>query len=96
MEEIETILQEASLDEKLKLLGGIPMATGVPAHLFSPTGSDFWDTQHTEHFSIPKIRTSDAPNGVRGVRFFHGDPGACIPEGAKPRTLCGTNNLFMY
>jgi hypothetical protein len=34
MEEIEAILQEASLDEKLKLLAGIPLVTGVPAHLF--------------------------------------------------------------
>jgi len=35
MEEIEVILQEASLDEKLKLLAGIPLVTGIPAHRFS-------------------------------------------------------------
>ena len=29
--------------------------------------------------SIPSIRTSDGPNGVRGIRFFNGTPAACLP-----------------
>lgn len=44
-------------------------------------GSDFWHTHPIKRFRIPKIRTSDGPNGVRGTRFFNGVLAACIPCG---------------
>ncbi|KAK8093378.1 beta-glucosidase [Apiospora hydei] len=30
---------------------------------------------------IPSLRTSDGPNGIRGQRFFNGDPSHCLPCG---------------
>ncbi|GAM33412.1 hypothetical protein EIK77_003972 [Talaromyces pinophilus] len=45
------------------------------------SGKDFWHTNPIPRLSIPSLRLSDGPNGVRGTRFFDGVPAACIPCG---------------
>ncbi|KAL1634406.1 beta-glucosidase [Diplodia intermedia] len=63
--DIEDALSKLDLNEKVELLSGI----------------DFWHTKPIPRLSIPSIRTSDGPNGVRGTRFFNGVPAACFPCG---------------
>jgi len=45
------------------------------------SGTDFWHLSGVQRLGIPAIRTSDGPNGVRGIRFFNGVPAACLPCG---------------
>ncbi|ODQ79882.1 glycoside hydrolase family 3 protein [Babjeviella inositovora NRRL Y-12698] len=63
--DIETTISQLTLDEKVKLMAG----------------ADFWHTQAIERLSVPLIRVSDGPNGVRGTKFFNGVPAACFPCG---------------
>ncbi|KAF2755591.1 beta-glucosidase [Pseudovirgaria hyperparasitica] len=63
--DVEALLEELDLDEKISLLSGI----------------DFWHTKGIPRLKIPSLRTSDGPNGVRGTRFFKGVPAACFPCG---------------
>ncbi|KAL5592627.1 hypothetical protein FOBRF1_013653 [Fusarium oxysporum] len=59
------LLQYLTTSEKISLL----------------SGSDFWHTQSIPRLSIPKLRMSDGPNGVRGTKFFNSVPAACLPCG---------------
>ncbi|KAL9562761.1 hypothetical protein ACKAV7_013113 [Fusarium commune] len=59
------LLQHLTTSEKISLL----------------SGSDFWHTQSIPRLSIPKLRMSDGPNGVRGTKFFNSVPAACLPCG---------------
>ncbi|KAJ5585629.1 hypothetical protein N7450_005416 [Penicillium hetheringtonii] len=61
--DIEHVLSELSLNEKVSLLSGI----------------DAWHTLAIPRLGIPSIRMSDGPNGVRGTRFFNGVLSACLP-----------------
>lgn len=49
-----------------------------------------WHTHPLPAHSIPSIRVTDGPNGVRGTRFFNGIPAACFPCGTA---LGATFNL---
>ncbi|KAI9929388.1 hypothetical protein MW887_000857 [Aspergillus wentii] len=62
---IDAILKQLTLDEKVSLL----------------TGEDFWHTVPIPRLGIPSIRLSDGPNGIRGTRFFGSVPAACLPCG---------------
>jgi len=42
-------------------------------------GAGLWHTAAVERLSIPAIKVSDGPNGVRGSHFFMGTPAKCIP-----------------
>ncbi|KAJ5137855.1 hypothetical protein N7526_004088 [Penicillium atrosanguineum] len=63
--DIESLLKQLTLDEKVALLAG----------------DDFWHTVSIPRLGIPSIRVSDGPNGVRGTRFFSSVPAACLPCG---------------
>ncbi|PVH74438.1 glycoside hydrolase family 3 protein [Cadophora sp. DSE1049] len=63
--DVERIIRNASLREKVSLLAGL----------------DFWHTTPLNRFDVPSIRCSDGPNGVRGTKFFNNVPAICIPCG---------------
>ncbi|KAL4885969.1 putative beta-glucosidase K [Aspergillus karnatakaensis] len=63
--DVETVIQNASLSEKISLLAG----------------SDFWHTTSLPRFKVPSVRLSDGPNGIRGAKFFDGVKAACLPCG---------------
>ncbi|KAM0323485.1 hypothetical protein ACHAQA_008765 [Verticillium albo-atrum] len=63
--DVEKVLREASLSEKVSLLAG----------------KDFWHTMPLERHGVPSVRLSDGPNGVRGTKFFKGVQAACLPCG---------------
>ncbi|OEJ83753.1 Beta-glucosidase [Hanseniaspora osmophila] len=62
---VDRLLTELTLDEKLSLLAG----------------QDWWHTAAIERLNIPSVRVSDGPNGIRGTRFFACVPSACFPNG---------------
>lgn len=51
--DIDNILSQLTLEEKIGLVGGI----------------DFWHTYPISRLNIPKVRFTDGPNGIRGTRF---------------------------
>lgn len=63
--DVESLLEQLTLAEKVTLTAG----------------KDFWHTNAIPRLSIPSIRLSDGPNGVRGTHFFDGTPAACLPCG---------------
>ncbi|KAL2846691.1 glycoside hydrolase superfamily [Aspergillus pseudoustus] len=63
--DVDDVLRQLTLDEKVALI----------------SGSDAWHTAAVPRLSIPRIRLTDGPNGVRGTRFFNGIPAACLPCG---------------
>ncbi|KAM5350935.1 hypothetical protein ACJ41O_003658 [Fusarium nematophilum] len=63
--DVEHVIQNASVTEKISLL----------------SGKDFWHTNSLPRFNVPSIRVSDGPNGVRGTKFVDGVPAACLPCG---------------
>ncbi|GLB03451.1 hypothetical protein AtubIFM57258_008031 [Aspergillus tubingensis] len=65
MADIDNILEQLTIDEKISLV----------------SGTDFWHTASIPRLGIPAIRVSDGPNGVRGTKFFNGKPAACFPCG---------------
>lgn len=65
--EVEEVLSQLNVDEKISLLSGV----------------DFWHTAAVHRLGIPTIRVTDGPNGVRGTKFFNGVPAACLPCGTS-------------
>lgn len=65
--DIEKTLAELTDSEKILLIGG----------------KDRFHTAPVERLSIPSIRFSDGPNGVRGKSYFPGVPSACFPNGTN-------------
>ncbi|EAZ63743.1 beta-glucosidase [Scheffersomyces stipitis CBS 6054] len=63
--DIEYLIKELTLPEKISLLAG----------------KDFWHTFPIERLNIPSIRVSDGPNGIRGTKFFNSVPSNCFPCG---------------
>ncbi|KAJ4264255.1 hypothetical protein NW762_005449 [Fusarium torreyae] len=62
--DVEKIIEELTIGEKVKLL----------------CGQDTWSTFPIERLSVPSITTSDGPHGVRGTSFFNGPPGMLLPS----------------
>ncbi|KKY27970.1 putative beta-glucosidase [Phaeomoniella chlamydospora] len=62
---VEDVLKQLTLDEKVSLLAG----------------EDFWHTAPVPRLGIPSLRLSDGPNGIRGTKFFGSVPSACLPCG---------------
>uniref|UniRef100_L2FQX0 beta-glucosidase n=1 Tax=Colletotrichum fructicola (strain Nara gc5) TaxID=1213859 RepID=L2FQX0_COLFN len=63
---IEHVLENATLAEKISLLAG----------------SDFWHSTPLSQYNVPAVKCTDGPNGVRGSRFFNPVPALCIPCGS--------------
>ncbi|KAJ7241955.1 glycoside hydrolase family 3 protein [Mycena haematopus] len=61
--DVDQTLAKLSISQKIKLL----------------SGSGWWHTEAIPEASIPPMRMSDGPNGVRGQRFFNGVPASCFP-----------------
>ncbi|KAF9002039.1 glycoside hydrolase family 3 protein [Cyathus striatus] len=60
---IPELVNKLKVDEKLALLGA----------------PNWWNTTSIDRLSIPSIRMSDGPNGVRGSSHFVSTPAQCIP-----------------
>ncbi len=65
MKDIEGIMADMSLDEKISLLGG----------------ADLWHTVPVERLGIPAIKVTDGPNGARGAWNNLSPSSACVPVG---------------
>ncbi|KAM0750533.1 hypothetical protein T439DRAFT_380431 [Meredithblackwellia eburnea MCA 4105] len=59
----EYVLSQLGNDEKALLL----------------SGGDRWHTAAIPRLGVPRVRTSDGPNGVRGIIFLGGTPASCFP-----------------
>ncbi|KAL3454870.1 glycoside hydrolase superfamily [Aspergillus insuetus] len=60
---VETVLASLTMEEKVSLLAG----------------SSFWETTMIPGKSIPSVKLSDGPNGVRGAAMRGGPTSACFP-----------------
>lgn len=65
MLEVDNLLKILDLNQKSNLL----------------SGASSWETQTVNEHSIPSLRASDGPNGIRGSRIFQPTPSACSPCG---------------
>ncbi|KAH6695146.1 glycoside hydrolase superfamily [Plectosphaerella plurivora] len=63
--DVEALMEQLTLEEKVQLSAGV----------------GWWHTATIDRLSIPPIRLSDGPNGVRGTHFFDSTPSACLPCG---------------
>ncbi|KAF5643018.1 beta-glucosidase K [Fusarium tjaetaba] len=63
--DVEHVIQNASVSDKISLL----------------SGRDFWHSNPLPAFNVLSVRVSDGPNGVRGTKFIDGVPAACLPCG---------------
>lgn len=63
--DVESLIEELTLHEKISLLAGANM----------------WQTVPIERLDIPSVTVSDGPNGVRGTKFFKSTPSNCFPCG---------------
>lgn len=63
--DIDTVLGQLTLDEKIRLL----------------SLKDVWNVHGVERLGINSARLSDGPNGVRGTTYFRGFRAACLPCG---------------
>ena len=64
---IETLISQMTLEEKVSLLAG----------------ADFWHTVPVKRLDIPVIKMTDGPIGARGGDFTSGVTLACFPCEAK-------------
>ena len=75
--DIEQLIQELTLSEKVSLLAGV----------------DTWHTVPIKRLGIPSIRTSDGPNGIRGTAHFNGVPSNSFPCGTAMAATCNKELL---
>ncbi|KAL0071632.1 hypothetical protein AAF712_001489 [Marasmius tenuissimus] len=61
--DVQQLVKKLSLDEKISLLGA----------------PNWWNTHSVDRLSIPAVRMSDGPNGVRGSSHFAATPAQCMP-----------------
>jgi beta-glucosidase len=65
MRDLDDLLRQMTLQEKVSLLAG----------------SDLWHTTPVERLGIPAMKVTDGPNGARGGGFIDGVKAACFPAG---------------
>jgi beta-glucosidase len=64
-EQIEQLIAQMTLEEKVSMLAG----------------ASYWTTVPVERLRIPAIKVSDGPNGARGSRTVGGPTSVCFPVG---------------
>jgi beta-glucosidase len=65
MTEIESLIDQMTLEEKISMLAGI----------------DWWHTVPVKRLGIPAMKVTDGPVGARGAAFSGGPTSACFPAG---------------
>ena len=65
MADIDKLINEMTLDEKISMLAG----------------ADLWHTNAVERLGIPVLKVTDGPNGSRGAQGNMGPGSACTPVG---------------
>ncbi|KAJ7472420.1 beta-glucosidase [Mycena galericulata] len=60
---VAEIVEQLTTDDSIQLIAGV----------------GFWRTHAVERLSVPSIKVSDGPNGVRGNHFVMGTPAKCLP-----------------
>ncbi|WZH48435.1 uncharacterized protein QYS62_009609 [Fusarium acuminatum] len=76
--DVEALIQQLTLEEKVQLTAGV----------------GWWHTTAIERLSIPPIRLSDGPNGVRGTHFFDSTPSSCLPCGTALGATWNTDLIY--
>ncbi|WJG34377.1 beta-glucosidase [Fusarium oxysporum Fo47] len=76
--DVEALIQQLTLEEKVQLTAGV----------------GWWHTAAIERLSIPPIRLSDGPNGVRGTHFFDSTPSSCLPCGTALGATWNTDLIY--
>ncbi|KAL5617953.1 hypothetical protein FOVSG1_000175 [Fusarium oxysporum f. sp. vasinfectum] len=76
--DVEALIQQLTLEEKVQLTAGV----------------GWWHTAAIERLSIPPIRLSDGPNGVRGTHFFDSTPSSCFPCGTALGATWNTDLIY--
>ncbi|TFY57890.1 hypothetical protein EVJ58_g6745 [Rhodofomes roseus] len=61
---VQDVVEQLTTDEAILLTAGV----------------GFWHTYAVPRLSIPALKTSDGPNGIRGNHFFMGTPAKCLPS----------------
>jgi beta-glucosidase len=65
MTEIESLIDQMTLEEKISMLAG----------------ADWWHTVPVKRMGIPAMKVTDGPVGARGAGFSAGPTSACFPAG---------------
>ena len=65
MQEIESLIAQMTLEEKISMLAG----------------ADFWHAVPVKRLGIPTLKVTDGPVGARGAGFSDGPTSACFPAG---------------
>src|SRR5512136_1131853 len=65
MADIDHLLSQMTLEEKVSLLAG----------------ADFWHTVPVKRLGIPAMKVTDGPNGARGAEGTMGPTSVCFPAG---------------
>ncbi|KAF4498057.1 beta-glucosidase [Fusarium agapanthi] len=76
--DVEALIQQLTLEEKVQLTAGV----------------GWWHTASIDRLSIPPIRLSDGPNGVRGTHFFDSTPSSCLPCGTALGATWNTDLIY--
>ncbi|ONH64904.1 putative beta-glucosidase I [Cyberlindnera fabianii] len=63
--DVDNVLSQLTTPEKISLV----------------SGGDYWHIKAIPRLNVPAIRTSDGPNGIRGLHHFNSTPTACVPVG---------------
>ena len=66
MADIEKLLSEMTLEEKVQML----------------SGKNVWETHEIDRLGIPSMKVTDGPNGARGDSIGEGVTSACFPVGS--------------
>lgn len=76
--DVEDVLQKLSIEQKAYMLSGI----------------NRWQLGSIKEYSVPSLKCSDGPNGLRGSKRFNSTPAACFPCGTAMGATFNSELLF--